>query len=120
MIGFIDPQGRALVSIDLREPVEGKMTEIVVWVDTGFTGDLVLPRSQIASLGLPLSDSVRAVLADGSPIQVDTYRAEIAWFGALRSIEVIMNDGNYPLLSVGLLRDRRLVADNAAGILTLD
>ena len=72
-------------------------------VDTGFTGDLVLPQKTIDSLALRQSGSVDAILADGSQIELNTYTCFVNWFGKQRRLEVVANDGEYPLLGVGLL-----------------
>ena len=71
--------------------------------DTGFTGDLVLPKSIINSISLRLSGSVDAILADGSEIELSTYTCIVDWFGTQRDLEVVANDGDYPLLGVGML-----------------
>jgi clan AA aspartic protease len=115
-----DDEDRALLIIGLRPGRRAIPVDITVWIDTAFTGDLVLPRSQIASLGLPVKMAVPAVLADGTEIEVDTYSAYLDWFGRARRIEVISNDGRFPLLGMGLLRGRMLYIDYAAGTLTLD
>ena len=76
---------------------------IEVWVDTGFTGDLVLPQTTIDELNLDHSGSVDAILADGSQIELKTYTCFVDWFGEARRLEVVANDGDYPLLGVGLI-----------------
>jgi clan AA aspartic protease len=81
---------------------------VEAWIDTGFNGDLVLPQSQIDDLSLPPSGTVMAVLADGSEIALRRYACLIDWFGETRDLEVVANDGEYPLLGVGLLVDRDL------------
>jgi clan AA aspartic protease len=75
---------------------------IEAWVDTGFTGDLVVPRSIIESLGLNPSGAIDGVLADGTQTLLETYHCEIEWFGRARSLEVIANSGEMSLLGVGL------------------
>jgi clan AA aspartic protease len=80
-------------------------------VDTGFTGDLVLPQSIIDRLELELSGSVDAILADGSQIELNTFSCSIEWFGRAKSLEIIANDGEYPLLGVGLLLGLELRID---------
>ena len=120
MTGTVDAEGRSLLTIDLRHPAGGPSTPIVAWVDTAFSADLVMPRAQIASLALPVAQTVQSVLGDGSTVELDTFSAELDWFGVWRPIEVIANDGRFPLLGVGLLRGRVLHIDYAAGTLTLD
>lgn len=103
MIGFIDESGRALLSVEIRSDSTSRAVAIEVWVDTGFKGDLVLPRKDIDSLALHRSGSVDAVLADGSQIELSTYTCLVSWFGEERRLEVVANDGDHPSLGVGLL-----------------
>jgi clan AA aspartic protease len=111
MIGKVDNSGRALLSVKLRpDPLSASAT-IDVWIDTGFTGDLVLPQTVIDDLRLLKSGSVDAILADGSQIELSTYTCVIDWLKSLRRLEVIANDGDYPLLGVGLLLGMELRID---------
>ena len=103
MNGFIDANGRALLSVEILPNSTLKAEVIEVWVDTGFTGDLVFPQPTIDHLGLLHSGSVDAILADGSEVELKTYTCFINWFGEERRLEVVANDGDYPLLGVGLL-----------------
>jgi len=82
-----------------------------VWVDTGFTGELVLSQTLVNDLGLTQSAMVAASLADGSQSFLATFSCFIDWFGQSREIEVVANQGHFPLLGVGLLLGRRLVLD---------
>jgi predicted aspartyl protease len=54
--------------------------EVEVWIDTGFNGDLVLPRQQIDDLALPQLGTVKAILADGSEIALKRYACLIDWY----------------------------------------
>lgn len=105
MIGSVDLSGRALLSIELRRDAQSPPSPVEVWIDTGFTGDLVMPQTKIDGIQLQRSGSVDAILADGSQIQLATYTCYIDWFGQQRRLEVIANDGGFPLLGVGLLLD---------------
>ena len=96
-----------------------KPTPVEVWIDTGFNGDLVLPKLLIDALGLEKSGSVDAVLADGSPVELHTYTCVIDWFGLKRRLEVVANDGKYPLLGVGLLLGMELRANYSTLTLSL-
>ena len=100
MIGKVDQSGRALLSIELLSD-ESSTTTIEVWIDTGFTGELVLPQFVIDDLQLRTTGSVDAILADGSQIELNTYTCVINWFGVEKPLEVIANSGEYPLLGVG-------------------
>ncbi len=103
MRGSIDAGGRALLSIQIGPDSVSRPVAIEAWVDTGFTGDLVLPQATIDALALRQSGSVDAILADGSQIELKTYTCFVNWFGEERRLEVVANDGDYPLLGVGLL-----------------
>ncbi len=111
MKGLIDNSGRALVKVVLRPDARSPEIEIEAWIDTGFTGDLVLPEAIIDKLNLEASASVDAVLADGSSIEVNTYGCLIDWFGNTKRLEVIANNGDHALLGVGLLLGLELRAD---------
>lgn len=111
MRGVVDNGGRSLLAVRLRSTRDADSVEVEVWIDTGFTGDLVLPQAAIDALGLIQSGSVDAVLADGSQTELRTYSCLIQWFGSERNLEVIANDGDYPLLGVGLLLGLELRID---------
>lgn len=103
MNGFIDENGRALLSIELQPAEKSQVAVLDVWIDTGFTGELVLPKPMIDALALAQSGTVDAVLADGTEIELKTYTCLLDWFGVERRLEIIANDGDFPLLGVGLL-----------------
>jgi predicted aspartyl protease len=90
--GKVDELGRALLPIQIRNAAVGVDMHVDCWIDTGFTGELVLSRLQIDHLKLPLSTTVDGILADGSIIRVDTYAAQIKWVGRWKQIEVIAAD----------------------------
>lgn len=114
MTGSVDGSGRAFVRIRLRNPTDATEVELNAWVDTGFTGELVLPQQNVVSLGLPLGPTVMARLANGSDIQLETYTCLLEWFDEWKRIEVVANQGQYPLLGVGLLLDHDLHIDYRA------
>jgi clan AA aspartic protease len=117
--GTVDHSGRALLRIRVRYPVSGAETELDAWIDTGFTGELVLPAQQVTRLGLPLGPAVRAGLADGSEVELDTHTCIVDWFGESKRIEAVSNRGQFPLLGVGRLLDRELSIDYRARTLSI-
>ena len=54
MPGSMDDSGRALVRVRLKNPIDSTEAELDVWIDTGFTCELVLPQQNVTSLSLPL------------------------------------------------------------------
>ena len=93
---------------------------IQVWIDTGFNGDLVLPQHLIDDLSLRPSGTLKALLADGSEVALRRYTCIVDWFGETRELEVVGNDGEYPLLGVGLLVGRDLHISYQSGAVTIE
>lgn len=121
MNGRVDSFGRALITVSLLHASDAAARhDVQVWIDTGFNGDLVLPQRQINDLGLPESGTVKAILADGSEIAVQRFVCHIDWFGEMRELEVIANEGEYPLLGVGLLLGLDLQISYRSGALTIE
>ncbi len=120
MIGRVNTSGAALVEIELRPSVDMPGRLITAWIDTGFTGELVLPQSVIADLSLTLTGTVSAVLADGSQVVLATYECFVIWFGSPKRLEVVANEGTHPLLGVGLLLDCQLMIDYRSRLVTLE
>lgn len=120
MNGSVDSQGRALLPIEVRQSQDGPGSRIDVWVDTGFTGDLVLPRDQIARLSLRASAVIQTTLADGREAEIESFIAWLDWFGEVREVEVCASSGQNTLLGVRLMLGRRLVVDYQTLKLTLE
>ena len=118
MIGRGDESGRALLDLQLLRG-EAQTASLTVWIDTAFDGELVVSRQVIQELVRQQSSAVEATLADGTKVIPETFECSIDWFGTPRSVEVVANDGQLPLLGIGLLRDRRLVVDYRLSMLEL-
>ncbi len=119
MNGRVDNSGRALLPIEVRHPSTSQPAQWDAWIDTGFTGDLVAPRAMLLALGLQPTSTATGILADGSHVVLDRYSCLIDWFGQLRSVEVIANDGAIPLLGVGLLLGHSLTIEYRGGTVNL-
>jgi clan AA aspartic protease len=99
--GTVNSLFEMVIQLPVRDPT-GTIHEIEVLIDTGFTGSLSLPRSVVASLGLPWRTRGHAILADGRMEEFDVHAATVIWDGAIRSVLVQAID-NDPLLGMGLL-----------------
>jgi clan AA aspartic protease len=110
--GIVDVLRRAVVMERLR-PGPGRQERLVdFWIDTGFTGDLMLRQEVAESLGLEACAEVDAVLADGSSQLFAMVRAEVLWMGGWRTAEILVSrHGAVPLLGAGLLAEHRLEID---------
>ena len=115
----MDGEGRALLPIAVRDAASAVPAQWNAWIDTGFTGDLVVPRPLLIAIGADPTSTAIGVLADGSQVTLDSYTFLIEWFGQVRTIEVIANDGACPLLGVGLLNGHQLMIDYLAGRVSL-
>ena len=110
MIGRVDEFGRALVPIKLKNSTLPAV-ELDGWIDTGFVGELVLPRELIQSMNLVRSTMVLASLADGTETLLESFTCLIDWLGAEKKVEVIASSGRLPLIGVGLLQAHQLIVD---------
>lgn len=111
MNGVVDEFGRALITLGIRANSETEPTAIQAWIDTAFNGELVMPRSMIQAAQLEQTAGIEARLADGNEVMLESFTCILDWFGADLPVEVIANDGPFPLLGVGLLIGHRLVVD---------
>ncbi len=120
MIGSVDVKSRALLGIPIASGLNGPSTSVTTWIDTAFDGHLVFSQNLINELGLDTLAETEAILADGSKVQLETFLCYIDWFGQRIPVQVIANDGEYPLLGTGLLERRILHVDYASQMLSLD
>ena len=120
MNGLVDEFGRALLNVRIRSSADMESMEITAWIDTAFNGELVVPRSTIETVGLKQSAGIRARLADGNEVTMESYACILDWFGDQRAVEVIANNGQMPLLGIGLLIGHRLVIDYTDLLVSLE
>jgi len=109
--GIIDEFGRALVTLSIRANQDAEPTDIQAWIDTAFNGELVMPRRMIEAAQLEQTAGIEARLADGNAVMLESFACFLNWFGEDRPVQVIANDGEFPLLGIGLLIGQRLVVD---------
>jgi len=109
--GTVDEFGRALVTLTIRANQNAEPTLIQGWIDMAFNGELVIPRRIIEAAQLEQTAGIEAKLADGNMVTLESFTCILDWSGEDRAIEVIANDGEYPLLGIGLLVGHRLVID---------
>lgn len=108
MKGFVDERDRALISIRVANGLRSEMAEVVVWIDTAFDGHLVFPQELISKLKLDALVETEAILADGSRVSLESYFCVVDWFDEKLPVQVIENEGRFPLMGTGLLTKRNL------------
>jgi len=118
--GLVDEYGRALITLTIRANADARNTEMQAWIDTAFNGELVIPRRMIEVAQLEQSAGIEARLADGNAVMLESFTCLLDWFGKDVAVEVIANDGEYPLLGIGLLVGRRLTVDYTGMTVTLE
>ena len=87
IIGIVTRDRQAVISLKVRGPL-GRERDTDAVIDTGFDGQLSLPRPLISTLALPWRRRGRALLADGSEAIFDIYEATVVWDGQVRRISV--------------------------------
>ena len=70
-----------------------------------------MPRRVIEAAELEQTAGIEARLADGNAVMLESFTCFLNWFGEDRPVEVIANEGEFPLLGIGLLIGHRLVVD---------
>ena len=120
MIGIVDEKGRALLDVPISDKLDGAYTPVTTWTDTAFDGHLVFPHELIETLNLESLVETEAILADGSKVTLETFVCFVEWFGSRMPLQVVANEGRFPLLGTGLLEQRVLHIDYAKKELSLD
>ena len=116
VVDSVDDRGRTVIR------VEGINDSILVVVDTGFNGDLMVTRAAARDLGAQrLGREVDVQLGNGTVASVIRGRATIPWLGENRLVRVLVADdwltvGDAPagLLGTALLTPHLLMVDFAA------
>jgi clan AA aspartic protease len=120
MNGYVDDGLRALLEVRIGAKASGEKSEVLAWIDTAFTGGLVLPRDEIERLKLKEYSSTPAILADGGQVELATFTCYIDWFGNEYRTQVVANEGAHPLLGTMLLDGHDLAISYKRKIVTLD
>ena len=75
MKGEVDEAGRAMLTLSVRSVGGNNPSDLLVWVDTAFDGELVIPLDTIQEMELPQSAAIQATLADGTEVVLDTLKS---------------------------------------------
>lgn len=83
-------------------------------IDTGFTGDLTLPKAIIDELGFMIRGIQEVILGDGSFQDFEMYDGSVIWDGQMRRVEVNAAETD-SLIGMGLLEDYKLEIEGRLG-----
>lgn len=116
--GIVNANREAIVPLVVVGP-DGQQLATEAIIDTGFTGFLTLPPTQIAALNLRWISRQPGVLADGSIDVFDVYVATVIWDGRRRTI-AIESANTEALVGMSLLAGHSLRIDVVgAGAVTI-
>ena len=104
--GSVNTLREAIVEIRF---VGGNAFECVV--DTGFDGALILPRSVVDQLKLPIVARLIFELVGGARMSADVALGEIQWLGERRIVEVIVTEGDDALIGTEVFEGATLLID---------
>ena len=111
--GNVNANREAIIQIAvLNDNKQSKAIKAVI--DTGYTGDLMLPRAIVDELGLTLRGIQDAVLGDGSIRIFEMYAGSVIWDGQVRRVEINASETEC-LIGMGLLEDYKLEIEGRSG-----
>ena len=111
--GTVGRLRRPVIAVEFMDG-DGQPLSAELFVDTGFSGEVTLPKAAIERLGLSPNDTVNMQIGDGALATFATYRAEILWDDAPREITVLESE-IWPVAGVGLLWQFNLSIDFVPG-----
>ena len=110
--GFVTTTRKPLLRVTLLDTGERRHT-IPFVLDTGFTGQLLLPERYIRRLGIRMDRSSTGRLASGEMTEIATGTATVIWRGRRRNVRVLQLDSE-PLLGMEFLWNHRITIDAVA------
>lgn len=109
LTGRIDEKEQLWVLIKVAG--QHNQQDVEALIDTGFTGELLLPVSVAVPLGLKLVGVGSAVMADGSISRQMLFDASISWGTKTRLVTASVVETDTTLIGGGLLKGYVLLAD---------
>ena len=111
--GVVNGVLEGVISLPVQD-AQGQWHDGAAVVETAFTRWLTLPLAQINSLGLIWKNRVQGMLADGTILYFDVYKATVIWDGRTRTIEVDASEV-FPLVGMRLMSGFQLRIDVVVG-----
>lgn len=96
--GWVDEQLSPRIKIQASV---GTALEVVI--DTGFNGEMVLPKRHLEELGFTYRGWTVVELADGSKVASELYEGAILWFGEEKKVRVHATESEDALLGTRML-----------------
>ena len=106
MSGYVNVNREAIIQLVIVGDSK-QLKSVKAIIDTGFTGDLTLPRNVIDELGFTLRGFQRVILGDGSIQYFEMFVGMVIWDGQMREIEINAAETD-SLVGMGLMEDYKL------------
>ncbi|CAN5545425.1 MAG: clan AA aspartic protease [Actinomycetota bacterium] len=106
MIGAVNARREAILHVEILGFDDGRI-EVAAVLDTGLTGYLTLPKTEIEALGLTSQGIREAILADGRRATLEIFRTRILWDGEERGVQILASGGD-PLIGMSLLHGHEI------------
>jgi clan AA aspartic protease len=113
IIGSVNTNREAVIQIAVLSDSK-RIKAVRSVIDTGYTGDLMLPRAIVDELGLFLQAIQDATLGDGSLTTFEMYAGSVIWDGQVRRVEVNASETEC-LVGMGLLEEYKLEIEGRPG-----
>lgn len=113
MSGYVNDSREAILQIALVGDSK-RLKSVRAIIDTGFTGDLTVPRSVIDELGFTIRGFQEVILADGSRQYFEMCVGSIIWNGQVRQVEINAAETD-SLVGMGLLENYKLEIEGKPG-----
>ena len=101
MVKGLVHKNRPVIKLTVANGLKDK--KIIVLVDTGFTGELILSTKEVMDLSISPDRMETVQLANGKPVRMFAGSAEVSMEGIKNSVEVLISD-SFPMIGVGLLK----------------
>ena len=113
MSGYVNDSREAILQIALVGDSK-RLKSVRAIIDTGFTGDLTVPKSVIDELGFTIRGFQKVILADGSRQYFEMCVGSIIWNGQVRQVEINAAETD-SLVGMGLLENYKLEIEGRSG-----
>jgi len=113
MSGYVNTNREAIVQIAIVGDNK-RLKNVRAIIDTGFTGDITLPRNVIDELGFTLRGFQRVILGDGSLQYFEMFVGSVIWDGQMRQVEINAAETD-SLVGMGLLENYKLEMEGRPG-----
>ena len=93
---------------------------VQVLVDTGFSGELMLQKERIDSLGLSQIGEDTYTTASGAEVETTIHIGCLRWFGETKRVPVLATEGKTSLLGMAMLLPHLLFMKPSDGVLRIE